>query len=185
MPITGIIAVMMATVTGSVRCQRDGDKNRAHAHDDETHPDAPRTQGARRTGADPFPQPPGGSSTSAGKTDAAGGQCHRRDELDQIGWRRAGPTAQVTIDSKADRVGGDEANVRGDRSCGHRGLSLGSGRARRLVRLRQRDVRQAAESAATMAPKSAAFRLAPPTSAPSTCGTAKISAAFEGFTDPP
>ena len=41
------------------------------------------------------------------------------------------------------------------------------------------------ERAATIAPKSAALRLAPPTSAPSTCGTAKISTAFEGLTDPP
>ena len=36
-----------------------------------------------------------------------------------------------------------------------------------------------------MAPKSAAFRLAPPTSAPSTLDTAKISTALDGFTDPP
>ncbi len=44
---------------------------------------------------------------------------------------------------------------------------------------------QAAERAATIPPKSAALRLAPPTSAPSTFGTAKISAAFDGFTEPP
>ena len=36
-----------------------------------------------------------------------------------------------------------------------------------------------------MGEKSAALRLAPPTRAPSTSGTAKISAAFEGLTDPP
>jgi hypothetical protein len=33
--------------------------------------------------------------------------------------------------------------------------------------------------------KSAAVRLAPPTSAPSTSGTAKISAALPALTDPP
>ena len=44
---------------------------------------------------------------------------------------------------------------------------------------------QASDKAATIAPKSAAFRLAPPTNAPSTLATAKISDALEGFTDPP
>ena len=45
--------------------------------------------------------------------------------------------------------------------------------------------RQVAEAAATIPRKSAAFRLAPPTSPPSTFETAKISAAFPGLTDPP
>jgi hypothetical protein len=36
-----------------------------------------------------------------------------------------------------------------------------------------------------MGEKSAALRLAPPTSAPSTSGIPKISAAFDAFTDPP
>jgi hypothetical protein len=48
-----------------------------------------------------------------------------------------------------------------------------------------RDAPQLWESAAMMGPKSSAVRLAPPTSAPSTSGSAKISAAFPGFTEPP
>ena len=40
-------------------------------------------------------------------------------------------------------------------------------------------------AAATIGRKSAALRLAPPTSAPSTSATAKISAAFEALTEPP
>src|SRR5688572_8415637 len=42
-----------------------------------------------------------------------------------------------------------------------------------------------AGTAPAMARKSAATRLAPPTSAPSTCGKARIAAALPGFTDPP
>ncbi len=41
------------------------------------------------------------------------------------------------------------------------------------------------DNAATMGEKSSALRLAPPTSAPSTLETAKISAALPGLTDPP
>ena len=41
------------------------------------------------------------------------------------------------------------------------------------------------QSALMMAPKSVALRDAPPTSAPSTSGMAKICAAFAGFTEPP
>ncbi|SDJ47538.1 hypothetical protein SAMN04488026_101823 [Aliiruegeria lutimaris] len=44
---------------------------------------------------------------------------------------------------------------------------------------------QAFCSASIIAPKSAALREAPPTRAPSTFSTAKISAALEGFTEPP
>jgi hypothetical protein len=40
-------------------------------------------------------------------------------------------------------------------------------------------------AAFTIGMKSAAVRLAPPTRAPSTLGTEKISAAFDAFTDPP
>lgn len=44
---------------------------------------------------------------------------------------------------------------------------------------------QAFCSASMMAPKSAAFSDAPPTSAPSTLATAKISVALDGLTEPP
>ena len=64
----------------------------------------------------------------------------------------------------------------------------------RVVRRRLREpphqasavaARSAASSAATIGEKSDAFRLAPPTSAPSTSGMAKIAPAFDALTDPP
>ncbi len=49
----------------------------------------------------------------------------------------------------------------------------------------QETARAAPAPAAMMAPKSAAASEAPPTRAPSTFGTAKMAAAFPGFTEPP
>lgn len=58
------------------------------------------------------------------------------------------------------------------------------GKGKRLSRFLATRV-HAASSASMIGPKSAALRLAPPTSAPSTSATPKIPAAFEGFTLPP
>ena len=60
-----------------------------------------------------------------------------------------------------------------------------SGRGCGASRRSARGASTGAAAASTIGRKSAALRLAPPTSAPSTSGTAKISAAFEALTEPP
>ena len=69
---------------------------------------------------------------------------------------------------------------------GHRSLRLGVPPRRNANECRGlRGDTQADSRAETMPEKSVALREAPPTRAPSTFGTAKISVALEGFTEPP
>jgi hypothetical protein len=93
---------------------------------------------------------------------------------DSEGLQRVGETSLANVGERADPAGFDVAGPAGARTRG----------AIAQLRLRA-DRRQAAVALARIASKSRSSRLAPPTNAPLTPSSARISDAFLGLTEPP
>lgn len=145
---------------------------------------------------------PGGGPPSPGPTCRHRGawdrRCHKETGANgdrSEGWTMhpPGPPLPVIaaegVDRPSVRVGAEAVGPEGQdgRAVGRRRRCVGAVRSRRGARGGGAGCQAdgAASSAATMAEKSAAFRLAPPTRAPSTSGRAKMAAALAGLTEPP